>query len=142
MSHHSRGRESGDEYHLVDLETGASLGGFATLQGARTRTVTLQRWQIFHRGKLVENHVPTPPATSPDIDRGDPGHIRDIARTLVRLAEKERRPEDRDRLYRAVATAVKLSCTLEDFIGLRQQTFESIQKSRSLMTQARQAKGR
>jgi hypothetical protein len=48
------------EYHLVDLLTGESLGGFASLAGARdeARAVGLIRWDIFCGNVRIERHDP------------------------------------------------------------------------------------
>jgi len=48
------------EYHLVDLLTGESLGGFVTLAGARTeaRASGLTSWDIFQGNMRIERHDP------------------------------------------------------------------------------------
>jgi hypothetical protein len=48
------------EYHLVDLLTGESFGGFATLAGARdeARAACLMRWDIFRGNLRIERHDP------------------------------------------------------------------------------------
>jgi hypothetical protein len=48
------------EYHLIDLTTGASHGGFASLTGARqhARENGLPAWDIFHGNVRVEYHDP------------------------------------------------------------------------------------
>src|SRR5712672_1174633 len=48
------------EYHLVDLLTGESLGGFVSLAGARNeaRAAGLTRWDIFQGNVRVERHDP------------------------------------------------------------------------------------
>jgi hypothetical protein len=48
------------EYHLVDLLTGESLGGFASLAGARdeARAAGLMRWDIFRGNVRIERHDP------------------------------------------------------------------------------------
>jgi hypothetical protein len=48
------------EYHLIDLNTGVSHGGFETLFGARqcAREKTLPAWDIFHGNLRVEYHDP------------------------------------------------------------------------------------
>jgi len=52
--------KSPKEYHLVDLLTGESLGGFASLAGAReeARTAGLMRWDIFRGDVRIERHDP------------------------------------------------------------------------------------
>lgn len=49
-----------DEYHLIDLSTGLSHGGFESLSGARqfAREKALQAWDIFHGNLRVEYHDP------------------------------------------------------------------------------------
>jgi hypothetical protein len=48
------------EYHLIDLATGCSEGGFETLAGARqgAREKGLSAWDIFHGNVRVEYHDP------------------------------------------------------------------------------------
>ena len=48
------------EYHLIDLSTGASHGGFETLTGARQYAgdKSLLAWDIFHGNVRVEYHEP------------------------------------------------------------------------------------
>jgi hypothetical protein len=48
------------EYHLIDLATGVSHGGFDTLAGARqsAREEGLSAWDIFHADVRVEYHDP------------------------------------------------------------------------------------
>ena len=48
------------EYHLIDLGTGTSHGGFETLTGARqcAREKGLSAWDIFHGNHRVEYHDP------------------------------------------------------------------------------------
>ena len=48
------------EYHLIDLATGRSEGGFETLAGARqgAREKSLAAWDIFHGNVRVEYHDP------------------------------------------------------------------------------------
>ena len=48
------------EYHLIDLSTGVSHGGFETLTGARqcAREKGLAAWDIFHGNVRVEYHDP------------------------------------------------------------------------------------
>ena len=48
------------EYHLIDLATGVSHGGFETLTGARqsAREKALIAWDIFHGNVRVEDHDP------------------------------------------------------------------------------------
>ena len=48
------------EYHLIDLMTGVSHGGFDTLTGARqsAREKGLPAWDIFHGNLRVEYHDP------------------------------------------------------------------------------------
>jgi hypothetical protein len=48
------------EYHLVDLLTGESLGGFVTLAAAReeARAVGLTSWDIFQANVRIERHDP------------------------------------------------------------------------------------
>ena len=48
------------EYHLIDLATGLSHGGFKTLTGARqhAREKDLPAWDIFHGNVRVEYHDP------------------------------------------------------------------------------------
>ena len=48
------------EYHLIDLATGFSEGGFETLAGARqgAREQGLAAWDIFHGNVRVEYHDP------------------------------------------------------------------------------------
>jgi hypothetical protein len=52
--------KSPKEYHLVDLLTGESLGGFASLAGARdeARASGLMRWDIFCGNVRIERHDP------------------------------------------------------------------------------------
>ena len=49
-----------DEYHLIDIVTGESHGGFISLEAARidAREAGLVAWQIFHRNDRVEHHDP------------------------------------------------------------------------------------
>jgi hypothetical protein len=49
-----------NEYHLVDLLTGESLGGFTTLAAARdeARASGLTRWDIFRGNLHIERHDP------------------------------------------------------------------------------------
>ena len=48
------------EYHLIDLTSGVSQGGFETLAGARqsAREQGLSAWDIFHGNVRVEYHDP------------------------------------------------------------------------------------
>ena len=48
------------EYHLIDLTTGVSHGGFETLAGAQqcAREKGLSAWDIFHGNVRVEYHDP------------------------------------------------------------------------------------
>ena len=48
------------EYHLIDLMSGVSQGGFDTLTGARqsAREKGLPAWDIFHGNLRVEYHDP------------------------------------------------------------------------------------
>ena len=48
------------EYHLIDLSTGVSHGGFETLTGARQYAgdKSLLAWDIFHGNVRVEYHDP------------------------------------------------------------------------------------
>ena len=48
------------EYHLIDLATGVSHGGFETLPGARQYAgeKSLMAWDIFHGDVRVEYHDP------------------------------------------------------------------------------------
>ena len=48
------------EYHLIDLTTGLSHGGFASLAGARqcAREKDLPAWDIFHGDVRIEYHDP------------------------------------------------------------------------------------
>jgi hypothetical protein len=48
------------EYHLIDLATGVSHGGFASLAGARqcAREKDLPAWDIFHGDVRIEYHDP------------------------------------------------------------------------------------
>jgi hypothetical protein len=52
-----------DEYHLIDLRTGVSHGGFVSLEAARfvAREHGLRAWQIFHGNRRVEHHDPDGP---------------------------------------------------------------------------------
>jgi hypothetical protein len=54
------------EYHLIDLTTGESHGGFATLNGARqyAREEGLRSWQIFKGQLRIETHDPLVPEHS------------------------------------------------------------------------------
>jgi hypothetical protein len=49
-----------DEYHLIDIVSGESHGGFFSLDAARigAREAGLLAWQIFHRNDRVEQHDP------------------------------------------------------------------------------------
>ena len=49
-----------DEYHLIDLATGESHGGFISLEAARmaAREAGLSAWQIFLGNKRLEHHDP------------------------------------------------------------------------------------
>jgi hypothetical protein len=51
------------EYHLIDLGTGISYGGFESLEAARiiARERALKSWQIFRGNKRVEHHDPEVP---------------------------------------------------------------------------------
>jgi hypothetical protein len=48
------------EYHLIDLATGLSHGGFQSLEAARqyAREEGLIAWDIFHGNLHVERHDP------------------------------------------------------------------------------------
>lgn len=48
------------EYHLIDLITGESHGGFCDLKAARdwARGEGLSAWDIWHGGRRVEYHNP------------------------------------------------------------------------------------
>ena len=48
------------EYHLIDLATGLSCGGFRSLEAARqyAREERLIAWDIFHGNVRVEYHDP------------------------------------------------------------------------------------
>jgi hypothetical protein len=49
-----------DEYHLIDIVTGESHGGFISLEAARIAALeaSLLAWQIFHGNDRVEHHDP------------------------------------------------------------------------------------
>jgi len=49
-----------EEYHLLDLGTGFSYGGYASLEAARivARERGLASWQIFRGNKRIEHHDP------------------------------------------------------------------------------------
>ena len=49
-----------NEYHLIDLATGLSHGGFESLMGARqyAREEHLIAWDIFHGNVRTERHDP------------------------------------------------------------------------------------
>ena len=48
------------EYHLIDLATGLSHGGFHSLQAARlyAREEVLMAWDIFRGNVHIERHDP------------------------------------------------------------------------------------
>jgi hypothetical protein len=48
------------EYHLIDLATGQSHGGFKSLEAARqyAREENLRAWDIFKGHQLIERHDP------------------------------------------------------------------------------------
>jgi hypothetical protein len=48
------------EYHLIDLATGSSQGGFRSLEAARlyAREEALMAWDIFHGNVHIERHDP------------------------------------------------------------------------------------
>ena len=48
------------EYHLIDLATGLSHGGFRSLEAARAyaRGEALVAWDIFHGNVHIERHDP------------------------------------------------------------------------------------
>ena len=48
------------EYHLIDLATGLSQGGFQSLEAARqhAREEDLMAWDIFRGNLHVERHDP------------------------------------------------------------------------------------
>jgi hypothetical protein len=50
----------GAEYHLIDLATGLSHGGFPSLEAARqyAREEDLIAWDIFRGNLQVERHDP------------------------------------------------------------------------------------
>jgi len=50
----------GAEYHLIDLATGLSHGGFQSLEAARqhAREEDLMAWDIFRGNLHVERHDP------------------------------------------------------------------------------------
>ena len=52
-----------NEYHLLDLGTGLSHGGYASLEAARiiARECRLASWQIFRGNKRIEHHDPSSP---------------------------------------------------------------------------------
>ncbi len=52
-----------NEYHLINLTSGVSHGGFETLAGARqaAREKGLPAWDIFHGNFRVEYHDPHDP---------------------------------------------------------------------------------
>ena len=56
----SKGDSPRREYHLLDLGTGVSYGGFISLEAARViaREHGLRSWQIFLGNKRVEHHDP------------------------------------------------------------------------------------
>ena len=60
--HHSLETGMGNpiEYHLIDLATGLSHGGFQSLEAARqhAREEDLIAWDIFHGNLHVERHDP------------------------------------------------------------------------------------
>lgn len=47
------------EYHVIDVGTGTSHGGFKTLHAARSyiREEEIDCWQIFVGNTLIESHV-------------------------------------------------------------------------------------
>ena len=55
--------QEASEYHLINLATGVSHGGFETLGGARqcAREKSLPAWNIFHGNVRVEYHDPRDP---------------------------------------------------------------------------------
>jgi hypothetical protein len=56
---HNMSNEAG-EYHLIDLATRLSHGGFESLMGARqyAREEHLIAWDIFHGNVRMERHDP------------------------------------------------------------------------------------
>lgn len=48
------------EYHLIDLSTGESHGGWVSLEAAReeARALNLTEWQIWNGDNRVEQHNP------------------------------------------------------------------------------------
>jgi hypothetical protein len=48
------------EYHLIDLATGSSQGGFRSLEAARlyAREEVLMAWDIFRGNVHIERHDP------------------------------------------------------------------------------------
>ncbi len=49
-----------EEYHLIDIVTGESHGGFVSLYGAReaANAEILRAWQIFRGNNRIEHHDP------------------------------------------------------------------------------------
>ncbi len=56
----ARKKKAPREYQLIDLTTGVSYGGFATLDGARecAREEGLTIWEVWRNGVRVERHDP------------------------------------------------------------------------------------
>jgi hypothetical protein len=51
---------TGMKYHLIDLATGLSCGGFKSLAAARqyAREESMIAWDVFHGNIHVERHDP------------------------------------------------------------------------------------
>jgi hypothetical protein len=56
----SPSKPTNNEYHLIDLATGQSHGGFKSLEAARqyAREENLRAWDIFKGSQLIERHDP------------------------------------------------------------------------------------
>lgn len=56
------------DYHLIDIITGESHGGFRSLEAARgkARAISLTAWQIYHGDTRVEHHDPDGLAQTPN----------------------------------------------------------------------------
>ena len=56
-----RGTVKPDEYHLLDIVTGESHGGFLSLEAAReaAREEGIAAWQIFKGNDRIEHHDPS-----------------------------------------------------------------------------------
>lgn len=105
-------RKPPTEYHVIELYSGISHGGFADLLAARTyaHDQNLAGWDIFHGNNRIEQHDPArydPPR------RADPADLRREGFRCAERAELFTEPRLRSQLAAMAVTYFHIACELE-----------------------------